>query len=118
MLSIMAVMLHDMPGDTSPSGSLRNLHHGNGTRMSYVQKDSPGKDKEANWLPSPDGDFGLLMRLYWLNENELFHSWDQAEGEIAKERDGLYRARGPVTRRYRETTCQRARSSLPSGSKK
>jgi hypothetical protein len=27
--------------------------------MSYFQKDSPGKDKKANWLPSPDGDFGL-----------------------------------------------------------
>ena len=34
MLSIMAVMLHDMPGDTSPSGSLRNSHHRNGTCMS------------------------------------------------------------------------------------
>ena len=36
--------------------------------MSYFQKDSPGKDKKANWLPSPDGDFGLFMRLYWPNE--------------------------------------------------
>ena len=32
--------------------------------MSYFQKDSPGKDKKPNWLPSPDGDFGLFMRLY------------------------------------------------------
>jgi hypothetical protein len=31
----------------------------------YIQKDSPGKDREANWLPSPDGAFGLFMRLYW-----------------------------------------------------
>ena len=36
--------------------------------MSYFQKDSPGKDKKANWLPSPDGDFGLFMRLYRPNE--------------------------------------------------
>jgi hypothetical protein len=34
----------------------------------YIQKDSPGKDKEANWLPSPKGDFALFMRLYWPNE--------------------------------------------------
>jgi hypothetical protein len=30
--------------------------------MSCFQKDSPGKDKKGNWLPSPDGDFGLFMR--------------------------------------------------------
>jgi hypothetical protein len=35
----------------------------------YIQKDSPGKDKEANWLPSAEGDFGLILRLYWPNEN-------------------------------------------------
>jgi hypothetical protein len=34
----------------------------------YLQKDSPGKDKEANWLPSAEGDFGLILRLYWPNE--------------------------------------------------
>ncbi|MGB0134257.1 DUF1254 domain-containing protein [Dokdonella sp.] len=31
----------------------------------YIQKDSPGKDKEANWLPAPDGPVYLTMRLYW-----------------------------------------------------
>jgi hypothetical protein len=34
----------------------------------YLQKDSPGKDKEANWLPSPEGAFGMILRLYWPNE--------------------------------------------------
>jgi hypothetical protein len=34
----------------------------------YLQKDSPGKDKEANWLPSPEGAFSLFMRLYWPTE--------------------------------------------------
>lgn len=34
----------------------------------YIQKNLPGKDKEANWLPSADGDFGLILRLYWPNE--------------------------------------------------
>ena len=37
--------------------------------MEYlIAYDSPGKDKEANWLPSPKGDFGLMLRLYWPNE--------------------------------------------------
>jgi hypothetical protein len=31
----------------------------------YLQKDSPGKAKEANWLPAPDGPIYLVMRLYW-----------------------------------------------------
>ncbi|MCK1366460.1 DUF1254 domain-containing protein [Bradyrhizobium sp. 62] len=35
----------------------------------YIQKDTPGKDKESNWLPSPPGDFILMLRLYWPREN-------------------------------------------------
>jgi hypothetical protein len=31
----------------------------------YVQKDSPGADEEANWLPAPNGPIYLVMRLYW-----------------------------------------------------
>jgi hypothetical protein len=42
--------------------------NGDGSLDLYIQKDSPGKDKEANWLPSPDGDFGIMLRLYWPNE--------------------------------------------------
>ena len=34
----------------------------------YIQADSPGKDKESNWLPSPKDDFVLMMRLYWPKE--------------------------------------------------
>ena len=35
----------------------------------YVQRDSPGKDKEQNWLPAPADEFVLMMRLYWPKEN-------------------------------------------------
>jgi hypothetical protein len=31
----------------------------------YFQNESPGKDKEANWLPSPKGPSTLTMRLHW-----------------------------------------------------
>ena len=34
----------------------------------YVQNESPGKDKESNWLPAPKGGFVLMMRLYWPSE--------------------------------------------------
>ncbi|BFU94062.1 MAG: hypothetical protein NTNFB02_07840 [Nitrospira sp.] len=30
----------------------------------YIQHESPGKDKEANWLPAPNGPFYMVMRLY------------------------------------------------------
>jgi hypothetical protein len=45
-----------LPGlKKNPDGSL-TLH---------IQKDSPGADKESNWLPAPNGDMYLVMRLYW-----------------------------------------------------
>ena len=31
----------------------------------YLQADLPGKDKEANWLPAPNGKFSVMLRLYW-----------------------------------------------------
>lgn len=36
----------------------------------YIQKDSPGPDKESNWLPAPPGRFILMMRLYWPKETD------------------------------------------------
>ena len=36
-----------------------------GSLTIYIQKDSPGKDKEANWLPAPDDTIYMVMRLYW-----------------------------------------------------
>jgi len=36
-----------------------------GSLTLYVQKDSPGKEKESNWLPAPNGPIYLVMRLYW-----------------------------------------------------
>ena len=34
----------------------------------YIQNESPGADKESNWLPAPKGKFQLMLRLYWPNE--------------------------------------------------
>jgi hypothetical protein len=43
----------------------------------YVQNESPGKDKEPNWLPAPKGPFVLAMRLYWPKPEALDGTWKQ-----------------------------------------
>ncbi|TPG67763.1 DUF1254 domain-containing protein [Pseudomonas arsenicoxydans] len=41
----------------------------------YIQHESPGKDKEANWLPAPKGPFAMYMRLYRPAEQALSGKW-------------------------------------------
>lgn len=41
----------------------------------YVQNESPGKDKEANWLPSPKGPFWVVLRLYVPKPEALEGKW-------------------------------------------
>jgi hypothetical protein len=41
----------------------------------YIQNESPGKDKESNWLPAPRGPFIAFMRLYWPKEEALNGTW-------------------------------------------
>jgi hypothetical protein len=44
----------------------------------YIQKDSPGAEKESNWLPAPAGKFVLMLRMYWPRETNptiLDGSW-------------------------------------------
>jgi hypothetical protein len=36
-----------------------------GSLTLYIQKDSPGGDKESNWLPAPNGPIYMVLRLYW-----------------------------------------------------
>jgi hypothetical protein len=47
-----------------------------GSLTIYVQADSPGADKEANWLPAPkDADFSLYIRAYWPRTPILDGAW-------------------------------------------
>lgn len=40
-------------------------YSGDGSLEIYIQADSPGVDKEANWLPTPPtGPFNLTVRVY------------------------------------------------------
>jgi hypothetical protein len=42
-----------------------------GSLTVYLQHEAPGKDKESNWLPAPDGLFSLQMRCYWPEPESL-----------------------------------------------
>ena len=42
-----------------------------------VQNESPGKDKEANWLPAPSGPFRMYLRLYWPKAEALNGKWQK-----------------------------------------
>ena len=43
----------------------------------HIQRESPGKDKESNWLPAPNGPFLLALRLYWPKADALNGTWKQ-----------------------------------------
>jgi hypothetical protein len=52
--------------------SWMQLQHGSdGSLDIYIQKDSPGKDRESNWLPAPAGDFNLTLRMYWPKDKPI-----------------------------------------------
>ncbi|WP_208642938.1 DUF1254 domain-containing protein [Rahnella woolbedingensis] len=46
-----------------------------GSLTIYVQHDSPGKEKEANWLPAPKSDFEMTIRTYWPKPEVLNQTW-------------------------------------------
>lgn len=51
------------------------LRDADGGLTLLIQNESPGKNREANWLPSPKGPFTLYMRLYWPKERALEGKW-------------------------------------------
>jgi hypothetical protein len=52
--------------NVSPRNDLK--YNADGSLDVYIQNESPGKDKEANWLPAPKGEFVLMLRMYWPKE--------------------------------------------------
>jgi hypothetical protein len=50
---------------------------GDGGITIYVQHESPGKAKESNWLPAPQGPFAAVMRIYQPRPEALDGTWKQ-----------------------------------------
>ena len=51
----------------------------------YIQHESPGKDKESNWLPAPkSGELGVTMRLYAPKPEALDGRWNPPPFKRAK----------------------------------
>jgi len=60
------------------STMLASFQYGaDGSLTFYVQKDSPGADRESNWLPAPDGPFYCIMRLYIPKPAVFNGQWQQ-----------------------------------------
>ena len=70
----------DIQSDQSLTAQLRDAApaiqlHADGGLTLLIQNDSPGKDKETNWLPSPAGPFSVITRLYWPEAEALDGTW-------------------------------------------
>lgn len=42
----------------------------------YLQHEPPIKNLQPNWLPAPEGDFALVLRMYWPKEALLNGGWE------------------------------------------
>ena len=57
-----------------------------GSLTLYFQNESPGSDRESNWLPAPKGPFNLTMRLYAPRSEALTGVWNPPSVTMAKDR--------------------------------
>jgi hypothetical protein len=63
----------------------KNLkYNADGSLTLYAGAKSPGRDKENNWLPAPDGPFSLYIRAYWPDKAILDGTWQPPQIEILK----------------------------------
>jgi hypothetical protein len=46
-----------------------------GSLTIYLGDESPGEDKESNWLPAPSGNFSIWLRAYWPDQAVLDVTW-------------------------------------------
>ncbi|MCK9452668.1 MAG: DUF1254 domain-containing protein [Bacteroidales bacterium] len=50
----------------------------------YIQNESPGNDKESNWLPAPKGPFWTVLRLYWPKSEAYDGTWEKPAINLVK----------------------------------
>jgi hypothetical protein len=62
------------------STTLQSYKYGSDDSLTfYIQRDSPGKDKESNWLPAPDGPFYAIYRVYMPGEAVINSTWKKPQ---------------------------------------
>jgi hypothetical protein len=79
-----SITLYDKDGFPTVNAQKRNAigdrnelkYNADGSLDLYFQSESPGKDKESNWLPAPTGGFNLTMRLYAPKSEVLTGIWN------------------------------------------
>jgi hypothetical protein len=59
-------------------------YNADGSLTIYASAKSPGKDKETNWLPAPNGTFSLYIRAYWADKAILDGTWQPPSVERVK----------------------------------
>jgi hypothetical protein len=59
-------------------------YNADGSLTLYFSAKSPGKDKETNWVPAPDGTFSLYIRSYWPEPAILDGTWMPPQVELVK----------------------------------
>jgi hypothetical protein len=81
-----SLTMYDMPAELLVANPLNRYvlnspmlpqfkHDADGGLTFYIQNESPGSDKEANWLPAPKGPLAMAMRLYWPKEAAVDGKW-------------------------------------------
>jgi hypothetical protein len=50
----------------------RVKYNADGSLDIYVQRSSPGKDKEFNWLAAPEGQFQIIFRAYRASDRKMY----------------------------------------------
>jgi hypothetical protein len=79
-----SITMYDPEGNAYPNNLDRQavsswmpfVFNTDGSLDLYFQNENPGKNKEANWLPSPKGGFNLTMRMYSPKAEALTGRWN------------------------------------------
>ncbi len=74
-----SLTMYDLPGRFLVANQINRYSIGSqttglkkekdGSIIIYIQTSSPGKDKESNWLPTPNAPFFIVMRMYGPDRN-------------------------------------------------
>ena len=59
-------------------------YHPDGSLTLYFGAKSPGKDKETNWVPAPEGRFSLYLRAYRAEKSIIDGTWMPPQVEIVR----------------------------------